>query len=85
VTGSAVAGALAYRIWGDSSRADLLACRYVELTSRERLLLDKFPGRTERYNEIMLSAVRRLELSVVDVDSVPSVDALPKRCVPPLD
>jgi 2-phosphoglycerate kinase len=81
VTGSTVAG-----IWLTASAETLReriysASRYSELTGHERFLVDQFVGRTERYNEIMLSAVRRLELPLVDVDSAPSLDGLLERCV----
>jgi hypothetical protein len=80
MTGSAVAG-----IWLTASAETLReriysASRYSELTGHERFLVDQFLGRTERYNEIMLSAVRRLGLPMVDVDSAPSLDGLLERC-----
>ena len=46
------------------------ASRYAELGDDATILVDKFVGRSIRYNEMMLSAVRRLGLACVDVDDV---------------
>jgi 2-phosphoglycerate kinase len=58
-----------------------VASRYAELTAIERVLIDKFVGRTERFNQVMQSAVRRLGLVMMDVDSTSSPDALLERCL----
>jgi hypothetical protein len=52
------------------------ASRYAELVDDGPILVDKFVGRSIRYNEIMLSAVRRLDLACADVDDVSSPEAL---------
>jgi hypothetical protein len=52
------------------------ASRYAELVDDGPILVDKFVGRSIRYNEIMLSAVRRLGLACADVDDVSSPEAL---------
>ncbi len=57
------------------------ASRYANLADDEKVLVDKFAGRTELYQELMLTAVRRLGLAQVDVDSQPSLDALAERCL----
>lgn len=81
VTGSTVAA-----IWLTASPPTLReriysASRYAGLNGRERFLVDQFLGRTQRYNDIMMSAVRRLSLPLLDVDAVPSLDALVEQCV----
>ena len=73
-------------IWLTASRQTLRAriysaSGYAELSGGERILVDRFLGRTERYNEIMLDAARRLALPLVDVDSASSLDGLVDRCI----
>ncbi|HTA11695.1 MAG TPA: hypothetical protein VK836_24460 [Streptosporangiaceae bacterium] len=55
------------------------ASRYAELADDAAILVDKFVGRSNLYNEVMLSAVRRLGLACVDVDDVCSPGALLER------
>ena len=55
------------------------ASRYAELADDATILVDKFVGRSNLYNEVMLSAVRRLGLACVDVDDVCSPGALLER------
>jgi hypothetical protein len=61
------------------------ASRYSELGDDGTVLVDKFVGRSNRYNEMMLSAVRRLALACVDVDDVSSPEALLDQCLRLLD
>jgi len=80
VTGSRVAA-----IWLTASPGTLreriyAASRYRELAGREQFLMDQFLRRTNLYNELMVSAVSRLGLALVDVDSLPSLDALAAQC-----
>jgi 2-phosphoglycerate kinase len=68
-------------IWLTASPATLRsriysASRYAELVDVGPILVDKFVGRSIRYNEIMLSAVRRLGLACVDAEDVSSPEAL---------
>jgi len=57
------------------------ASRYAELVDVGPILVYKFVGRSIRYSEIMLSAVRRLGPACVDVDDVSSSEALLERCL----
>jgi len=57
------------------------ASGYSDLGSTEKALVDKFVGRTLRYEEIMMRAVRRLGLNAVDVDAAPSPGALVEWCL----
>jgi shikimate kinase len=57
------------------------ASGYSDLSSTEKALVDKFIGRTLRYQEIMMRAVRRLGLSAVDVDVEPAPGALVEWCL----
>jgi 2-phosphoglycerate kinase len=73
-------------VWLTASAATLRsricsASRYAELVDVGPILVDKFVGRSIRYNEMMLSAVRRLGLACVDVDDVSSPDALLEQCL----
>jgi 2-phosphoglycerate kinase len=77
-------------IWLTASPATLRgriysASRYPELADDGRFLVDKFVGRSNLYNEVMLSAVRRLGLACVDVDDVSSPVALVDQCLRFLD
>jgi 2-phosphoglycerate kinase len=73
-------------VWLTASPATLRgriysASRYAELPDDEKVLIDHFVGRTERYNELMLTAVGRLDFALIDVDSTSSVDELVERCL----
>ncbi len=73
-------------IWLTAARQTLreriyLASRYADLALDHRVLVDKFLGRTEQYNEVMLQAVDSLGFVLVAVDSMPSPDALVERCL----
>lgn len=61
------------------------ASRYAELGVDATILVDKFVGRSIRYNEMMLRAVRRLGLACVDVDIVLSPGAQLKQSLRLLD
>jgi hypothetical protein len=61
------------------------ASRYAELADDATILVDKFVGRSNLYNEVMLSAVRRLGLACVDVDDVCAPGALMERSLRLLD
>jgi 2-phosphoglycerate kinase len=77
-------------IWLTASPATLRgriysASRYAELGDEGTILVDKFVERSLRYNEMMLSAVRRLGLACVEVDDVSSPDALLEQSLRLLD
>ena len=61
------------------------ASRYAVLADDATILVDKFVGRSIRYNEMMLSAVRRLGLACVDVDDACSPGALLEQSLRLLD
>ena len=61
------------------------ASRYAGQTDEQRGLIDNFIGRTDQYNQMMLASVRRLGLASIDVDSLPSPDALVDQCLQLLD
>ncbi len=73
-------------IWLTASSPETLreriysASRYADLSDDEKVLVDQFVGRTERYNELMLTAVRRLDFALIDVDSTSSLNELVERC-----
>ncbi len=56
------------------------ASRFAELTGTDRILVDKFIGRTQRYDELMVSAARRAGMLVVAADSFSSLATLVDKC-----
>jgi hypothetical protein len=73
-------------IWLTASPATLRAriysaSRFAELGDDGTILVEKFAGRSLRYNELMLSAARRLGLACVNVDDLSSPSALLDECV----
>jgi 2-phosphoglycerate kinase len=57
------------------------ASNYAELTDDDRVLIDKFIGRTELYDTYLVAAAGQLGLPVIDVDSVPSLAGLVDHCL----
>lgn len=57
------------------------ASQIEQATPAEKLLIDKFVGRTLRYNAMMRGAVARLGLHSIHVDATTSVDELSQTCV----
>lgn len=57
------------------------ASQYTGRTGDEKVMIEKFAGRAERYNDIMLQAVRRLGLASIDVGPLTSTGALAERCL----
>jgi hypothetical protein len=57
------------------------ASGYADLSGANRALVDKFIGRTELYDTYLVAAVGRLGLPLIDVDSLPSLDALADHCL----
>ena len=53
--------------------------RFDELPAEERLAVQKFCGRTERYQSWLLAALDRLELTGIDVGRAPADDELAAR------
>ena len=62
----------------DSFRQERIyrASGYEQATARERAMIDKFFGRTQRYNARMMQAVRRLGLPWIDVEAYSSLEHL---------
>ena len=52
------------------------ASGYEQATAQERAMIDKFFGRTHRYNARMMQAVRRLGLPWIDVEAFSSLEQL---------
>lgn len=52
------------------------ASRFHERTADEKIMAERFLGRTEQYNELMLDVVNRLGLANIDVSGAPSIDEL---------
>ena len=57
------------------------ASRFERASPRERVLVERFLGRAELYNERMMDAVNRLKLDSIDVSAAPTLDALMERAL----
>jgi len=57
------------------------ASRYYERTAVEMAMVDKFLGRSERYNQFILNAARRLGAALIDTSAAPSTSELIKQCL----
>ena len=57
------------------------ASGYAVASERERLLVQRFLGRTIRYNQQMMDAVDQLGLASIDVEQAPTLDQLIDRCL----
>ena len=55
--------------------------RYDEGTATEKALVEKFIGRTVRYDHLMIEAVNKLGLASVDVGTTSSIDELMEKCL----
>ena len=63
-------------------KARILAeSRYDEGTATEKALVEKFIGRTVRYNDLMMDAVNRLGLVSIDVGTASSIEELTEHCL----
>lgn len=73
-------------IWLTAS-ADVLrariysASRFDELTPEEKVIVEKFLGRTKQYDQLMLSAVTNLGLTSIDTSAAPSTTELMEQCL----
>ena len=56
------------------------ASRFDELTARQKVIVEKFLGRTERYNQLILDAVRDLGLASIDTSTAPAPAELIGQC-----
>jgi 2-phosphoglycerate kinase len=57
------------------------ASRFHERTAKERIMVEKFLGRTERYDQLILGAVNSLGLPSIDTSAAPSTGELMKQCL----
>ncbi len=55
------------------------ASRFDERAAEEKVIVEKFLGRTERYDQLILSAVSRLGLARIDTSSAPSAAELMRQ------
>jgi hypothetical protein len=80
--GDVVAAAIWLTASPETLRARIYAAsRYAELADDDRVLIDKFIGRTALYDTYLVAAVGRLGLPLLDVDTLTSVDALVDHCL----
>jgi hypothetical protein len=56
------------------------ASRFDERAAEEKAMVEKFLGRTERYGELILSAVSSLGFASIDTSAAPSTAELIKQC-----
>jgi 2-phosphoglycerate kinase len=57
------------------------ASRFDELAADEKVIVEKFLGRTERYDQLILSAVSSLGFTSIDTSAAPSTADLTERCL----
>lgn len=57
------------------------ASRFDELAPEEKAIVEKFLGRTKRYDQIILSAVTSLGLTSIDTSTAPSTAELMEQCL----
>ena len=57
------------------------ASRFDERATEEKVMVEKFLGRTERYDQLILSAVRSLGFASIDTSAAPSTTELMKQCL----
>jgi 2-phosphoglycerate kinase len=57
------------------------ASRFNERTADEKIMVEKFFGRTERYDQLILNAVNSLGLPSIDTSTVHSIRGLMKQCL----
>ena len=56
------------------------ASRFGERTAEEKIMVDKFLGRTDRYNQLIVSAVDRHGFASIDTSAAPPTSELILRC-----
>jgi hypothetical protein len=57
------------------------ASRFDERSADEKIMVEKFLGRTERYDQLILSAVSSLGFASIDTSAAPSTDELMTQCL----
>jgi hypothetical protein len=57
------------------------ASRFDELAHEEKIMVEKFMGRTERYDQLILSAVSSLGFASIDTGAEPSTAELMTQCL----
>lgn len=70
---TASAGTLRNRIYS--------ASRFDDLAADEKIIVEKFLGRTERYDQIILSAISSLGFTSIDTSAAPSTADLIQQCL----
>ena len=63
------------------SQRILTESRCDEGTATEKALVEKFIGRTVRYDDLMMEAVTKLGLASIDVGTASSIDELMEKCL----
>jgi 2-phosphoglycerate kinase len=56
------------------------ASRFDERAADEKIMVEKFLGRTERYDQLILSAVSSLGFASIDTSAAPSTAELMRQC-----
>lgn len=72
-------------VWLTASAAVLrdriyAASRYCERTAEEKVMVDKFLGRTDRYNQLIVRAVDSHGLASIDTSAAPPISELIEHC-----
>jgi shikimate kinase len=57
------------------------ASRFDELAPEEKVIVEKFLGRTKQYDQLMLSAVTSLGLTSIDTSAAPATEELMEQCL----
>lgn len=57
------------------------ASRFDERAAEEKIMVEKFLGRTERYDQLILSAVSSLGFASIDTSAAPSTAELMRQCL----
>jgi shikimate kinase len=57
------------------------ASRFDELAPEEKVIVEKFLGRTNQYDQLMLSAVTSLGLTSIDTSAAPATEELMEQCL----
>jgi DNA polymerase III delta prime subunit len=57
------------------------ASRFDDLAPEEKIIVEKFLGRTAQYDQLMLSAVSSLGLASIDTSATPSTAELMEQCL----
>jgi 2-phosphoglycerate kinase len=61
------------------------ASRFDELAADEKIIVEKFLGRTEQFDQLILSAANSLGLTSIDTSAAPPTTELMKQCLQAID